>query len=238
MAWKRRGARGRMDELAHTLVPYLEMEFLDFLSFTAITTTLGLFLCGIPICRSIARKGTTEGISAAPFLLGTIGCVFWLRYGFLRVDNSVVTINGIGFFLQVAYLLFYYSYSRSRATLHRRILVLLAMTAAMLLYVRRLEEEGRAASAVDHLGLMCLTLNILNLGAPLAGLQDVVRTRSTENLPFPMCLANLLVSAQWFLYGILVADPYIKIPNCVGILLAVIQLSLFVIYPSRRVHAT
>jgi hypothetical protein len=39
----------------------------------------------------------------------------------------------------------------------------------------------------------------------------VIKDQSCESLPLPLCVANLLVSAQWFLYGILVGDPYIKV---------------------------
>ena len=40
---------------------------------------------------------------------------------------------------------------------------------------------------------------------------DVMKTRSTENLPLPLCVAGLFVSAQRFLYGLLVGDNYIKV---------------------------
>ena len=42
------------------------MSFLDLLSASAITTTIGMFLCGVPICLGIHRKGTTEGSSSDP----------------------------------------------------------------------------------------------------------------------------------------------------------------------------
>lgn len=37
----------------------------------------------------------------------------------------------------------------------------------------------------------------------------VLRQRTCETLPLPMCVANLLVSSQWALYGVLVSDIYI-----------------------------
>ena len=36
-------------------------SFLNFLSVTATTSTIGLFLCGIQICTRIRKKGSTEG---------------------------------------------------------------------------------------------------------------------------------------------------------------------------------
>lgn len=49
-----------------------------------------------------------------------------------------------------------------------------------------------------------------------------------------MCVANFLVSSQWCLYGNLVQDIYIVVPNGIGMFLAVVQLALFVILPIRE----
>ncbi|KAI6226491.1 Sugar transporter SWEET [Aphelenchoides fujianensis] len=68
---------------------------------------------------------------------------------------------------------------------------------------------------------------------------QVIRTKSTESLPFALCAGNMAVSLQWVLYGILVDDFYMKVPNSIAVLISAVQLSLFVIYPSdhRIVHA-
>ncbi|KRY52579.1 Sugar transporter SWEET1 [Trichinella britovi] len=91
-------------------------------------------------------------------------------------------------------------------------------------------------TTLNNLGKMCLVLNVLNFASPLAVLKEVIKTKSCECLPLPLCAANLIVAAQWFLYGLLVSDPYIKIPNMIGIALAVFQLSLFFIFPKERAH--
>jgi len=43
----------------------------------------------------------------------------------------------------------------------------------------------------------------------------------------------LLVSAQWCLYGVLVNDIYIIIPNGAGVALAFLQISLFLMFPRQ-----
>lgn len=78
-------------------------------------------------------------------------------------------------------------------------------------------------SIINQLGFTCMAFNILNFGAPLAGLVKflnfilnifktiVLKNRNCETLPLPLCTANLLCSMQWFFYGILVHDVYIKV---------------------------
>jgi len=79
-----------------------------------------------------------------------------------------------------------------------------------------------------------MAFNIVNFGAPLAGLRVVLRKRCCDTLPLPMCTANLLVSAQWFAYGLLINDIYVTIPNGCGIILALLQLSLFLLFPMEQ----
>ncbi|KHJ75179.1 mtN3/saliva family protein [Oesophagostomum dentatum] len=66
---------------------------------------------------------------------------------------------------------------------------------------------------LNYLGMACMTFNILNFGSPLAGLGVVMRKRCVDTLPLPMCVANLLVSSQWFLYGNIVRDAYIMVSS-------------------------
>jgi len=208
------------------------MAFLDYLSITAIVSTIGMFLTGIAICRTIKQRGSTEGISAVPFALCCVSCFFWLRYGLLKNDRTVIFINLVGLSLEIVYTLYYYVYTIRKGSLNQMLLISLATCAAMLIYI-----DGMAPpydTAVAHLGMMCLTLNILNFGAPLASMKEVMRTKSTETLPGPLIFANLIVAFQWFLYGYLVDDIYMKVPNVIGIILSLIQLSFFVIYPAPQ----
>jgi hypothetical protein len=50
-------------------------------------------------------------------------------------------------------------------------------------------------------------------------------------MPFATSLATFLNALSWSLYGVIeVNDPIVYIPNSIGLFLACIQLSLFVIY--------
>ncbi|PIO66917.1 mtN3/saliva family protein, partial [Teladorsagia circumcincta] len=85
----------------------------------------------------------------------------------------------------------------------------------------------------ESLGVICVVLNIASIGAPLFQIGEVIRTKNSESLPLPLCLACFAVSLQWLLYGVLVKDFVIQVPNYIATLLSVVQLSLFVIYPRR-----
>ncbi|KHJ78870.1 mtN3/saliva family protein [Oesophagostomum dentatum] len=88
--------------------------FLQFLSCCAIITTIALFLCGIPICLEIMRRKGTKDISGVPFLMGLLGGSFWLRYGFLKDDSTMIIVNLVSVALFSIYCLFYLAFATPR----------------------------------------------------------------------------------------------------------------------------
>ena len=74
--------------------------------------------------------------------------------------------------------------------------------------------------------------------APLVSLFEVMRTKSTEVLPFAMIVANFLAGALWSMYGILIGDNFVKIPNFLGFGVSSFQLMLFAYYPTSSSSST
>ena len=66
-----------------------------------------------------------------------------------------------------------------------------------------------------------------------ASLLHVVRTRSTEVLPFGMIVANFIAGALWGLYGLIIQDNFLKITNFLGVCLSTFLLLLYVHFPAR-----
>ena len=42
---------------------------------------------------------------------------------------------------------------------------------------------------------------------------DVIRTKSTETLPFPLILSGTVVTFLWLLYGIIIKNPFIQVSH-------------------------
>lgn len=82
-------------------------------------------------------------------------------------------------------------------------------------------------------GYLCCIVTVVFFAAPLTMLMHVVRVRNSESLPFPLIASTFVVSLQWFVYGLLIDDTFVQVPNLLGCLLAGAQLALFVVYPSR-----
>ncbi|CAE7941494.1 SWEET7D [Symbiodinium sp. KB8] len=86
-------------------------------------------------------------------------------------------------------------------------------------------------NAAEHIGSCALVLNVLVFAAPLSALQRVLRDRSSESLPALQTVLGLLCSACWCGVGLRHQSMPLWVPNAVGILLSLIQLSLIMAYP-------
>ncbi|CAK5087955.1 unnamed protein product [Meloidogyne enterolobii] len=91
-----------------------EFTFIKFISTLAFFTTVGLFFCGIPICRQIWKRKDTDEISGAPFLMGVLGGTCWIVYAYLKGDNTVMYVTGTQILLYSTYTIFYWFMSKKK----------------------------------------------------------------------------------------------------------------------------
>lgn len=86
-------------------------------------------------------------------------------------------------------------------------------------------------------GLILTGLLYMLMAFPMLGLKDVIRTKSTESLPFPLIFMGFVVSFAWLVYGVILNSMFMIIQNLFAVLLSGFQLSFFAIYPSKSVDA-
>ncbi|CAH0604569.1 unnamed protein product [Chrysodeixis includens] len=205
-------------------------DFESFVSGLAVITTVLQFLSGVLVCKQYVVNGTTAEASSLPFVCGILSCCLWFLYGLLKHDNIIVLVNIIGITLMTSYTAVFYIYTFKKSTVLKQVFCTIALISLVLCYIFT-EDDNEALFAT--LGLASCTLTLLTIAAPMSKLLYVFRVKSTECLPFPMILMSSFVSTLWFLYGVIKDDPFLTVPNLIGDVLAVAQLSLFVIYPNK-----
>ncbi|XP_020898805.1 sugar transporter SWEET1 [Exaiptasia diaphana] len=206
------------------------MDYKLILSWTATVSQIGLLLTGTQVCFKIIRSGNTGHIALFPFVACCLSGILWTKYGLLIDDFPITFVSGAGMVSQSIYIFIYYINTREKRSAAIKILWSFLGVTSVLSYIKYYVED--LETAIRHLGLICSGFSVAVYGSPLVSLAQVVKQKSTEYLTFSLCLANFVVSLQWFMYGHLVQDAYIKLPNALGVLLSVIQLSLFILYPS------
>ncbi|XP_063983576.1 sugar transporter SWEET1 [Diachasmimorpha longicaudata] len=196
---------------------------------SAAICTMAHMLSGTLVCWNIYLKGTSDGSDPMPFIGGIAMGFLMLQYSFILKDPAMLSVNIFGLATSIIYVVVFYIYSSKKNEISTTIVKMLSVVGTLMIYAKM---ENPVVLEFRWGILTTLALFML-IAAPLANLGQVIRTKSTEVLPFPMIAMGTLVSALWLLYGVIIDNSFIILQNVVGIGLYIIQLSLFVIYPSK-----
>ncbi|KYN40929.1 RAG1-activating protein 1 like protein [Trachymyrmex septentrionalis] len=205
-------------------------DYKEVVGFCAMYTTMAQMLSGTFICRNIHKKGSARGVDPMPFL-GTIGlCILMLRYAWMLGDSIMINVNIFGLLTNMIYMIIYYYYAPNTKEVLKLIYKVTIFVVIFLVYA----QMEHPANIEFRFGIVVTVLLLLLIAAPLAHLKNVIKTKNTEILPFPLIFMGTLVSFQWLLYGLIIDNVFIIFQNAIGFILSIAQLSLFVIFPSKK----
>ncbi|KAL6848854.1 hypothetical protein ACP4OV_021437 [Aristida adscensionis] len=195
--------------------------------------SFGLFLSPVPTFVKIVKKRDVEEFVPDPYLATFLNCALWVLYGMPFVHpNSllVVTINGTGLAIEVAYLSVYFACGprprrvKMAGVLAAELAFLAAFAAGVLLGARTHERRSLIV------GSLCVFFGTLMYAAPLTIMRQVITTKSVEYMPFTLSLVSFLNGICWTTYALIRFDIFITIPNGMGALLGAGQLILYFCY--------
>ncbi|KAL6618682.1 hypothetical protein ACP70R_033821 [Stipagrostis hirtigluma subsp. patula] len=195
--------------------------------------SFGLFLSPAPTFAKILRRRDVEEYAPDPYLATFLNCALWVFYGLPAVHpNSilVLTINGAGLAIEVAYLTVYFGYAprakrqRLLAVLAGELVFLAAVAAGVLLGAQTHEKRSLIV------GSLCVFFGTLMYAAPLTIMRQVMETKSVEYMPLTLSLVSFLNGLCWTTYALIRFDIFITIPNGMGTLLSAAQLILYFWY--------
>nr|XP_034954863.1 sugar transporter SWEET1 [Zootoca vivipara] len=202
---------------------------LQLLSGACLLFSLGMFGTGLSDLKQMFATQSVENIQFLPFLTTDVNNLSWLSYGFLKGDWTLILVNAVGVTLQTLYILVYFYFSSEKRAVLLKTMGLLAVLLLGYGYFNLLVPD--VSMRLTRLGLFCSLFTITMYLSPLADLAKIVRSRSTQCLSFPLTVTTFLASASWTLYGILLQDVYIAVPNVPGIATSLIRFWLFWHFP-------
>nr|CAB3266297.1 sugar transporter SWEET1-like [Phallusia mammillata] len=210
----------------------MELTLKNTVSIAATLTNILLFLSGIQIIWKIYQRSSSQGFSILPFMACFVSCTLWLRYGVISKDFTMIFVNLIGSIIEGIYVIIFYLYTKQKKSVHPTVFGLLAFLTSVLAY----SQYGKISESelIRRHGLVCASFNVINYAAPLGSAASVIKMKSTKNMSFVLSFVYFIVSIEWYFYGYLHKDNFIKVPNMFGIFLGIIQLSLFVFYPTSK----
>jgi len=171
-----------------------------------------------------ATKSTERIATAFGYVAGLFNCILWNMYAVTRLNDMTVPflVNLAGFFLNLSFVVCYWMFAvgKPRRDTKIQFSVLSAVTVfASFIWITTGSNES--------IGYIAAIVNVLMLFGPLAAANQVIKSRSTKGMPFPPLLLTLISSLIWFGYGLYIYNVPVMIPNGLGVIFGIVQISLF-----------
>ena len=147
-------------------------------------------------------------------------------------DIPMCTVNVIGLAVSVFAAGVFYLLSPHKSVLENWAVVVFAYLTILLMGVRM------GLVTVSRLGVIATFGSLVTMISPLLTVIKVLKLRDSNAMSLPFIAMSLISSLAWAGYGWERHDPYIVVPNLIGVLLSLSQLLLFYAFQSKRTSTT
>ncbi|XP_057781252.1 bidirectional sugar transporter NEC1-like [Salvia miltiorrhiza] len=194
-----------------------------------------VFLAPMPTFYTIWKRKSSEGFQALPYSVAFFSASLLLYYAFLKTGAyMIITINGIGCFIETVYLLMYIIFAPKKSKLFTMGLIILFNVGGLGLVMAVSILAFHGDKRVSLVGWICCIFNLAVFVAPFSIMRRVIKTKSVEYMPFTLSFFLTLCATMWFFYGFFIKDYYIAFPNILGFLFGIAQMILYFVYKNAK----
>jgi solute carrier family 50 protein (sugar transporter) len=173
----------------------------------------------------------TGSLSHFPYVMLVMNSAGWLIYGIASGIMSVVISNVVGLTISLVLAGAFLRYCRNAAVLgtarvHFALVFFYVIALSLMTYMGLVSESA--------LGVLGSCVSIMFFASPLATLQVVLASRSSESLPVPMVLMGVVCTALWSALGLRLWNMYMLVPNGIAFFLGCAQVALLVVFPAKK----
>ncbi|TVU50344.1 hypothetical protein EJB05_01713 [Eragrostis curvula] len=192
------------------------------------------FLAPIPTFYRIYKTKSTAGFQSVPYVVALFSAMLWIFYALIKTgEGFLITINAAGCVIESIYVIMYFVYAPKKEKLFTAKIMAalnggvfgLILLSTLLLF--------KGDKRVVMLGWICVGFSVSVFVAPLSIIKRVIQTRSVEYMPFSLSLSLTLSAIVWFLYGLLIKDKYVALPNILGFTFGIVQMGLYMFYMNK-----
>lgn len=210
----------------------LQTSNLSFLQIAAFLSSIVMQLTLFPTVVKILRTKTTGELDGLPYVMLFYSSFLWLVYGMLIDNVGVVLPNFSGLLLGFLYTLAYHKNCKSmwlKQKLYSYYKICSSVTFLLYICIYFTTYD----SYVFLVGLLSSLSSVINFGAPLSSLKAVIKNKDTSSIPLEMSIGSLICSFLWLLYGLLLKNLFLIIPNLGGFILGLMQVCLIMLYCNK-----
>ena len=199
------------------------MNLDEIVSWTA--TILGFGLKASPIVLFYQIAVGNKKIEIVPEMLiicNVLSAELWFSY-WIRIKTKLAPIvsSSVSFVLGVIFSIIYLYYFSQKKCSKLFIYVILECVAIALLYYTLTLTE------IKIIGFIANCVNILNFISPAQRIVRVCREKNYSLIPIVTTVLGCISSFLWLVFGILINDYNVMIPNTISVLIALFNTSIW-----------
>ncbi|KAJ3245555.1 hypothetical protein HDU78_009041 [Chytriomyces hyalinus] len=201
-------------------------------------TAAGLTLSPYPAIRKAVEDGTLGKLNTLPFGLLACNGLVWTVYSFYIKDWFIFAPNFFGWVCATLYTLYLLPMATHKA---RQLTVLGLVVIQSVIYLTgaiAFISGIQRDAALTLLGIVANAVLIMFYASPLATCFEVIKLKDSSSFQFPLALATVVNSILWTSYGFALSNWYIIVPNGLGIVFSVLQVTLIFVYPKPAATAS
>jgi len=180
----------------------------------ALFSTLLLYLTEIPMLKQLVMGKSAKGIQYSAILMNLVNNVVALYYGILSSTDVMKITNGVGTALHIILCLAFILVSERRGGAVSSTVGAVAFVAGAGLYLDKIDG---ADERLDALGLLSTVICSLAFFIPILAVVEAWTTKNPSAISIPITWGSLICSTVWWIYGILLDNIFIQLPNIPGV---------------------
>lgn len=219
--------------------------FLNIISIAATTASICMLSSPILTVMNLARACSIGVMTITFFCAQYMNCVVWAMYGMQKMAIPVISCNLLGTCIATYCILTFLMVARVeeasghplKSTTYRQCLITAACTLTLgcvfLVIILILYNAVSPSVAATVNGLCGGCCSVIMLSSPLGMAKTIIQNKNAEGLQPVTLTFGTLNSILWTLYGILMGDFNIMVPNTVCTLACFFQFYLLLRYGRR-----
>ena len=157
-------------------------------------------------------------------IMSFMNCILWADYGLVKNDFMVYFANGIGGTITLVWITIYLIFLGKKSiylALGYNCGLIAGIVLIMIVFF-----------ILDYniTGYIAMIFNVLMYAAPGEKIYRVITTQDYKLIPIFSTIGGLACSLCWLMYGIYQNDWKLYVPNALGLLFAVLQVTVYLIY--------
>lgn len=211
-------------------------SWLDLFPIAGTIFANALFFAPAPAVYDASRTGKLGSLNTLPLALMAVNSTVWFIYSIVLRDRYLAFGNGPGCVVSIWYVTTTLPLIPPELARQRKLVqqVLLSGASALLLLCATLgfAEYSRETQKFVF-GLFGSFTCTLLFASPLSTAYQVIKTRDASTIYAPLTIAQVVNCVSWTVYGFVINNAWVFVPNGTGTTFGLIQLSLKMIFRSR-----